>query len=74
MTMARFTGLRCGQYRTILADPPWPERGGGKIKRGADRHYSLMPVAAISALPVAQLAHPDGCHLYLWVTNTGVTR
>jgi hypothetical protein len=29
------------KYRTIYIDPPWPERGGGKIKRGADRHYSL---------------------------------
>lgn len=29
-------------YGTILVDPPWPERGGGKIKRGADRHYSVL--------------------------------
>lgn len=27
-----------GKYRTIYIDPPWPERGGGKIKRGADKH------------------------------------
>ncbi len=26
------------KYKTIYADPPWPEVGGGKIKRGADRH------------------------------------
>ena len=56
-------------YRTILADPPWPERGGGQIKRGADRHYPLMSVRQICALRVQELAHPDGCHLYLWVTN-----
>lgn len=56
------------KYGTILADPPWPERGGGKIKRGADRHYPLMPVKEIAALPVAALALPDS-HLYLWVTN-----
>ena len=24
------------KYKTIYADLPWPERGGGKIKRGAD--------------------------------------
>lgn len=29
-------------YRTILIDPPWLERGAGKIKRGADRHYPLL--------------------------------
>jgi len=27
---------------TFLLDPPWPERGGGKIKRGADRHYDVI--------------------------------
>ena len=30
------------KYKTILADPPWQEQGGGKIKRGADKHYPLM--------------------------------
>lgn len=40
------------QFRTILIDAPWPERGGGKIKRGADRHYPLMSVPKIMALPV----------------------
>ena len=29
-------------YRCLLADPPWPESGGGVIKRGADRHYGLI--------------------------------
>lgn len=56
------------KYGTILADPPWPERGGGEIKRGADRHYPLMTVNQIAALPVTALALPDS-HLYLWVTN-----
>ena len=30
------------KYKTILADPPWYQRGGGKIKRGADRHYPIL--------------------------------
>jgi N6-adenosine-specific RNA methylase IME4 len=29
-------------YKTISIDPPWPESGGGKCKRGADRHYPLI--------------------------------
>lgn len=58
-----------GKFKTIYADPPWPERGGGKIKRGADRHYSLMTVKQIQEMPVSDLADPDGCHLYLWATN-----
>lgn len=55
-------------YKTIYADPPWEERGGGKIVRGANRHYPLMKLDDILALPVSQLAEPN-CHLYLWVTN-----
>ena len=55
-------------YKTILADPPWPERGGGKIKRGADRHYELMSVKEIISLPVQNITETN-CHLYLWVTN-----
>lgn len=50
------------KYKTIYADPPWPEHGGGKIKRGADRHYQLMSVKDIIALPVASLADPEGAH------------
>lgn len=57
------------KYRTIYADPPWFERGGGKIKRGADRHYQLMKTADIAKLPIRRLIDPEGCHLYLWTTN-----
>ncbi len=63
---------KLSKYRTIYADPPWPEYGGGKIKRGADRHYPLMSIAAILRLgdAVRPYIDDDGCHLYLWVTNT----
>lgn len=58
------------KYKTIYADPPWNEQGGGKIKRGADRHYPLMKTGEIVGLAsmVDGLAE-DNCHLYLWVTN-----
>lgn len=59
---------RAGQYRTIYADPPWNEAGGGQIKRGADAHYRLMKTRDICALPVSSWAAADA-HLYLWVTN-----
>ena len=39
-----------------------------KIKRGADRHYSLMKTDDIKELPVHQIADED-CWLFLWVTN-----
>lgn len=57
------------KYKTIYIDPPWEERGGGKIKRGADRHYNLMKLHEIEALPVQNLIDEEGCHLYMWVTN-----
>jgi N6-adenosine-specific RNA methylase IME4 len=58
-------------YKTIVADPPWPEVGGGKIKRGADRHYPLMKVPEITKLMKETLEGKvdDNAHLYLWVTN-----
>lgn len=28
-------------YKTIYADPLWYEQGEGKIRRGADKYYSL---------------------------------
>jgi len=56
------------KYKTIYADPAWNESGGGKIKRGADKHYKLMKTADIKLLPVADIADDD-CWLYLWVTN-----
>ena len=60
-------GVRDG---TIFADPPWREQGGGRIKRGADRHYPLMKVIDIIAMApaVRQLSKPSS-HLYLWCTN-----
>ena len=60
-------------FKTIVADPPWYEKGGGKIKRGADRHYPLMKTRDI--IPLMQTVlfkhqpDPQGAHLYLWVSN-----
>ncbi len=58
------TGQRFG---TIYADPPWPYKDDPPHVAAKDE-YALMTVAAISALPVAQLALPQA-HLHLWVTN-----
>ena len=58
------------RYRCIVADPPWNERGGGKIKRGADRHYPLMKTPDIACMLLAPAWRPaESCHLWLWVTD-----
>ena len=54
------------KYQTILADPPWDVLQGGS--RGAIRHYGLMTLEQIKAMPVSDLAAPDA-HCWLWVTN-----
>jgi N6-adenosine-specific RNA methylase IME4 len=54
------------RFRTILADPPWDIQQKGD--RGAERHYRLMTLARIKAMPVSDLAEDDA-HLWLWVTN-----
>ena len=53
-------------FATILADPPWDVFQS--TGRGAHRHYQLMTVEQIAALPVERLAQTDA-HLWLWVTN-----
>ena len=66
-----------GGYRTILIDPPWPESGGGRIKRGADRHYPLIPVRDMARTILTARFSPEvdawqpahDAHLYLWATN-----
>lgn len=59
------------KFQTILMDPPWPEYGGGKSKRGADRYYKLMnPKKILQTINESGVFVPaKDCHLYVWVTN-----
>jgi N6-adenosine-specific RNA methylase IME4 len=59
-------------YKTILIDPPWPQRTMGRYRyhsRPDAIPYKTMTVEEIAALPVASLADQDECHLWLWTTN-----
>lgn len=67
-----------GGSRLIFADPPWEERGGGKIKRGADRHYPLLSTPEIIAVMLratwadgspAWNPDPRRAHVWIWVTD-----
>lgn len=61
------------RFHCLLLDPPWKaERGGGKIKRGADRHYPLLSTPdVIETVLRADLWRPAAnAHCWMWVTNT----
>ncbi len=64
-----FAGLRVGSYRGIAADPPWPYAVTDRTRAEAARQYTLMSMADLEKLPVADLAHPDGAVLWCWATN-----
>lgn len=61
-------------FRTLLLDPPWSESGGGKSKRGADKHYALVKTRDMPELIRGSgLWTPEeDAHCYLWVTNNYV--
>jgi N6-adenosine-specific RNA methylase IME4 len=61
--------------KTVSLDPPWPEKGAGKIKRGADRHYTVIKKKEDILRVVLQSGvwpewdEKEGAHCYMWVTN-----
>lgn len=70
-----FADLPRGHYRCILADPPWHFRartalqvGNWTSRRDAEKHYAVMGVDDIAAMPVKDIAHKDA-HLFIWTTG-----
>jgi N6-adenosine-specific RNA methylase IME4 len=60
------------RFSTVVIDPPWMETGGGKIRRGADRHYDLLRSEDIPSVVMGCPYWNDvasSAHLYLWATN-----
>lgn len=75
MSSDPFAGLPRGHFGAILADPPWHFRartalqvGNPTGRRDAEKHYPVMSVEDIAALPVRQMAAKDA-HLFLWITG-----
>ncbi len=70
------------KYRTIVADPPWPYKGGGPkayqiggrydgaisplCGPSSEQRYGVATLAEIADIPVPA---NDDAHLYLWTTN-----
>jgi N6-adenosine-specific RNA methylase IME4 len=61
--------------KCVMMDPPWPEQGAGKIKRGADRWYGLIkkPEDILKVILQSDVwpdwEKDEGAHMYMWVTN-----
>lgn len=66
-----FKGVRRKFYRAFLIDPPWKYKAyvdpdeTTENRRDAERYYETMETSEIAALPVRDLAAPEGSHLFL---------
>ena len=58
------------RFACVLSDPPWPERGGGQSKRGADRHYPVVPCREIPDLIRSSGLHTPAEHAHHWMWTT----
>lgn len=60
------------KYKTIYADPPYPQKIMGKFakrnRRSLELPYKSMTIKEICDLPIKEIAEDD-CHLWLWTTN-----
>lgn len=56
-----------GQFRTIVADPPW-QYSNTRTRGAAEDHYPTMTLEELCRLNVSERA-AEQSHLYLWVTN-----
>jgi N6-adenosine-specific RNA methylase IME4 len=70
-----FADLPKKYFACICADPPWHFRartalqvGNWTSRRDAEKHYSVMGIDDICAMPVKELAAKDA-HLFLWTTG-----
>ena len=59
------THFKC---RTALGVQNWNSR------RDVEKHYATMSFDELAALPIKDLAHPDGCHLFEWTSAPHLPR
>lgn len=64
-----------GGYSVICADPPWQFKSRTALqmqnwnsRRDAEKHYSVLTIDEIKAMPVKAVAAKDA-HLFLWTTG-----
>jgi N6-adenosine-specific RNA methylase IME4 len=59
-------------FKCVLLDCPWFTPGGGKSKRGSDRHYPLVKTKDLPTLIINSGVWDihDDAHLWMWSVNT----
>ena len=59
-----------GGWKCVVADPPWAFSSNSKAKpgRNAMRHYDVMSLDDIAAMPVKQIVADDAV-LAMWITS-----
>lgn len=70
-----FDALPRQHFKAIVADPPWHFRartalqvGNWTSRRDAEKHYAVMGLEEIAAMPVRDIAAKDA-HLFIWTTG-----
>lgn len=61
--------LPSGEFDIIYADPCWPHYGSKDKDQAAGKHYDLMSMEELCALPVRALAAKRSV-LFMWTTGT----
>ena len=76
-----FAGLLYRGYRAIAIDAPTHFKCRTALqvqnwnsRRDVEKHYATMSFEELAALPLRDLAHPDGCHLFEWTSAPHLPR
>jgi N6-adenosine-specific RNA methylase IME4 len=71
-----FAGLRRKHYRAIAIDPPTHFKCRTALqvqnwnsRRDVEKHYVTLSFEELAVLPIRDLAHPNGCHLFYWTSG-----
>jgi len=65
--------MSTNKFQVIIADPPFgfsDKLSMSDVARGATSNYSTMSISDIKALPVKDIADPNGAVLALWVPSS----
>jgi N6-adenosine-specific RNA methylase IME4 len=76
-----FAGLLHRGYRAIAIDAPTHFRCRTALqvqnwssRRDVEKHYATLSFDQLAVLPIRDLTHPDGCHLFEWTSAPHLPR